>query len=45
MKNATNVLVVLFLLLGVGFAYAGKGVCSPLESNTCYSESATYYPS
>jgi len=44
MKNVANLLFVLFLLVGIGFVYAGKGVCVKPETTYRYFTKFYYYP-
>jgi hypothetical protein len=45
MRSVTNVLFVLFLLVGAGLVYAGKGVCQSPKTETSTYQSYDYYPS
>ena len=44
MKNVTNVLFVLFLILGAGFVYAGYGVCITPDTEYTNEYVRVYYP-
>lgn len=45
MKDVTNVLVVLFLIVGAGLVYAGKGECKTPETTVDVEQETDYYPS
>ena len=45
MKNLTNVLIVLFMIAGIGLVYAGKGICETPETTYEVDTFHSFYPS